>query len=406
MSFQQGLSGLDAATKNLDIIGNNVANANTVGYKSAAAEFADVFASSVGGDKTQVGIGTSISAVKTNFAQGNITVSNNPLDLAINGQGFYRLDTQGVISYTRNGQFSLDKNGYIVNSAGDNLTGYAAGANGVVSTASFAMLQVSTAQVSANPTTSGTIQVNLDAKKALLPAAGFLTTDPSTYSDATSLTVFDSLGDQHIMSVYFQKTAANVWDVYAAGDGVQIGATSVGQIGFLPDGSLDPATTTFPAVVNVPASAGAAVSIAVNLDFTGTTQFGNSFSVNQLTQDGYSSGSVAGYSVTPDGMIMARYTNGQTRQQGQVILANFKDPGGLAQLGANHWVETQASGQPLPGPPGTSDLGVIQAGALEESNVDLTAALVAMITAQRVYQANAQTIKSQDEVLQTMLNMK
>lgn len=406
MSFQQGLSGLDAATKNLDIIGNNVANANTVGYKSAAAEFADVFASSVGGDKTQVGIGTSISAVKTNFAQGNITVSNNPLDLAINGQGFYRLDTQGVISYTRNGQFMLDKQGYIVNSAGDNLSGYAAGSNGVVSTASFQKLQVSTAQVPAQATTNGTVQVNLDAKKGLLPAAGFLTTDPSTYSDATSLTVFDSLGDQHIMSIYFQKTAANVWDVYAAGDGTQIGAGSLGQVAFLPDGTLDTATTTFPAVINVPASPGAAAAIAVNLDFTGTTQFGNSFSVNQLTQDGYSSGSVAGYSVTADGMIMARYTNGQTRAQGQVILANFKDPGGLAQLGANHWVETQASGQPLPGPPGTSDLGVLQSGALEESNVDLTAALVAMITAQRVYQANAQTIKSQDEVLQTMLNMK
>ena len=123
MSFQQGLSGLNAATKNLDIIGNNVANANTVGFKSAAAEFADVFASSVGGDKTQVGIGTSITAVNTNFAQGNVNVSNNPLDLAINGQGFFRLDTKGVISYTRNGQYTLDKNGFMVNSNGDNLTG-------------------------------------------------------------------------------------------------------------------------------------------------------------------------------------------------------------------------------------------------------------------------------------------
>ena len=406
MSFQQGLSGLNAATKNLDIIGNNVANANTVGFKSAAAEFADVFASSVGGDKTQVGIGTSITAVNTNFAQGNVNVSNNPLDLAINGQGFFRLDTKGVISYTRNGQYTLDKNGFMVNSNGDNLTGYAAGPGGVVDTASFAKLRVSTAQVPAGATTTGNVSVNLNARKALLLPAGFNPTDPATYSDATSLSVFDTLGNEHTLSLYFMKTAANSWKVFAAGDGVQIGAGSSGTLAFASDGTLDTVASTFPSIVNVPSSAGAGGPIAVNLDFAGTTQFGNAFSVNQLSQDGYTSGGVAGYSVTSDGTIVARYTNGQTRQQGQVVLANFKNPGGLQQLGSNLWVETAASGQPLPGAPGSSDLGVLQSGALEDSNVDLTAALVAMITAQRVYQANAQTIKSQDEVLQTMLNMK
>ena len=406
MSFQQGLSGLNAATKNLDIIGNNVANANTVGFKSAAAEFADVFASSVGGDKTQVGIGTSITAVNTNFAQGNVNVSNNPLDLAINGQGFFRLDTKGVISYTRNGQYTLDKNGFMVNSNGDNLTGYAAGPGGVVDTASFAKLRVSTAQVPAGATTTGNVSVNLNARKALLLPAGFNPTDPATYSDATSLSVFDTLGNEHTLSLYFMKTAANSWKVFAAGDGVQIGAGSAGTLAFAANGTLDTVASTFPSIVNVPSSAGAGGPIAVNLDFAGTTQFGNAFSVNQLSQDGYTSGGVAGYSVTSDGTIVARYTNGQTRQQGQVVLANFKNPGGLQQLGSNLWVETAASGQPLPGAPGSSDLGVLQSGALEDSNVNLTAALVAMITAQRVYQANAQTIKSQDEVLQTMLNMK
>ncbi len=406
MSFQQGLSGLNAATKNLDIIGNNVANANTVGFKAATAEFADVFASSVGGDKTQVGIGTSITAVKTNFAQGNVNVSNNPLDLAINGQGFFRLDTKGVISYTRNGQYTLDKDGYMVNSKGDNLTGYAAGPSGVVDTASFAKLRVSKAQVPAAATSKGDVSVNLNAQRPILSAATFDPSDPSTYSDATSLSVFDSLGNEHTLSLYFLKSAASTWDVFAAGDGAQIGAGSAGTLVFAADGALDTAASTFPAVVNVPSSPGAGGPIAVNVDFADTTQFGNAFSVNQLTQDGYTSGGVAGYSVSPDGTMVARYTNGQTRQQGQVVLANFKNPGGLTQLGSNLWVETAASGQPLPGPPGSSDLGVLQSGALENSNVDLTAALVEMITAQRVYQANAQTIKSQDEVLQTMLNMK
>ena len=406
MSFQQGLSGLNAATKNLDIIGNNVANANTVGFKGAAAEFADVFASSVGGDTTQVGIGTSITAVKTNFAQGNINVSNNPLDLAINGQGFFRLDTAGVISYTRNGQFSLDKEGYIVNSNGDKLSGYAAGSQGIVDSASFAKLRVSTAQVPAGATSQGAVNVNVDSSKTALLPAGFNANDASSYHDATSLSVYDSLGNAHTLSIYFMKSAPNTWQVFAAGDGTPIGAGAAGTLVFATDGTLDATASTFPSVVNVPASPGAAGAIAVNLDFAGSTQFGNQFSVNQLTQNGYAAGRVAGYDVTPDGTIIARYSNGQTRQQGQVVLANFKNPGGLAQLGSNLWAETASSGQPLPGPPGSSDLGVLQSGAIEDSNVDLTAALVAMITAQRVYQANAQTIKTQDDVLQTMLNMK
>ena len=406
MSFQQGLSGLNAATKNLDVIGNNVANANTVGFKGAAAEFADVFASSVGGDSSQVGIGTAITAVNTNFSQGNINVSNNPLDLAINGQGFFRLDTVGVISYTRNGQFTLDKDGYLVNSSGDNVTGYSADAQGVVNSASFAKLRVSTAQVPAGATTTGKVMVNANSSKALLLPAGFNLSDSATYHDATSLSVYDSLGNAHTLSVYFMKTAANSWEVFAAGDGTQIGAGSAGTLVFAADGTLDTVGSTFPSVVNVPASAGAAGAVAVDLDFGGSTQFGSQFSVNHLSQNGYTSGRVAGYDVTADGTIVARYSNGQTRQQGQVVLANFKNPGGLAQLGSNKWAETAGSGQPLPGPPGSSDLGVLQSGALEDSNVDLTAALVAMITAQRVYQANAQTIKTQDDVLQTMLNMK
>jgi flagellar hook protein FlgE len=411
MSFQQGLSGLNAAAKNLDVIGNNVANASTIGYKGSSAEFSDVFASAVaGGSGTQVGIGTSLSSVAQQFTQGNITVTNNPLDLAVNGQGFFRVDSGGAIAYSRNGQFALDKNGYITDATGAKLTGYTANAAGVISKANYAPLQISTAEIAASATTSAKVVSNLDSRDTTLPAAGFLMTDPTTYHNATSVSVFDSQGNTHDLSLYFVKSAANTWDVFGAADGTQIaGGGAAGQIGtlaFKTDGTLDTATSTFPSVVSVPATAGAATPIAVNLDFTGSSQFGNVFSVNSLSQDGFTSGALSGYSVSADGTIQARYSNGQTRAQGQVLLANFANPNGLQPMGNSRWAETATSGQPLPGAPGSSSLGVLQAGAVEDSNVDLTAELVNMITAQRVYQANAQTIKTQDGVLQTLVNLR
>ncbi|MBK8064536.1 MAG: flagellar hook protein FlgE [Betaproteobacteria bacterium] len=407
MSFQQGLSGLNAAAKNLDVIGNNVANANTVGYKVSNAVFADVFASSIaGGGGTQIGIGTSVAGVSVGFTQGNVTTTDAPLDMAINGQGFFRVENQGSIAYTRNGQFSLDKNGYVVSPSGAFLTGYTANTMGVINTSSYTNLRISTSEIPANATTQGEIVTNLDSRKTALLPAGFDMNDPGTYHSATSMSVYDSQGNPHTLSMYFMKTAANSWEVFAAGDGTQIGAGSVGTLAFNSDGTLDSTGTTFPSTVNVPATAGATANVAVELNFDGTTQFGNIFSVNQLTQDGYTSGRLSGFSVADDGVIMSSYSNGQTRAQGQVMLANFNNPNGLQPLGGSFWAETATSGQPLPGTPGSSSLGVLQSGAVEESNVDLTAELVDMITAQRVYQANAQTIKTQDQVMQTLVNMR
>lgn len=407
MSFQQGLSGLNAAAKNLDVIGNNVANASTIGYKGAGAEFSDVFANSVSGSGgTQIGIGTAVTNVATSFTQGNISVTNNPLDMAINGSGFFRVDMNGSIGYTRNGQFSLDKNGYIVTTGGATLTGYAANAQGVVNSSSYQSLRVATSEIPATATTAATAGANFDSRVSALVPASFNLSDPTTFHNATSLAVFDSQGNPHTLSMYFMKSAPNTWQVFAAGDGTQIGAGAVGSLAFNTDGTLNTGGSTFPTVVNVPATLGASGPIAVNLDFTGTTQFGNVFSVNELTQDGYTSGRVTGFNVSADGTIVARYSNGQTRPQGQVMLANFNNPNGLQPLGSNMWGESAASGQPVPGAPGSSKLGVLQSGALEDSNVDLTAELVDMITAQRVYQANAQTIKTQDSVLQTIVNLR
>jgi len=406
MSFEQGLSGLNAASKSLDVIGNNVANASTVGFKGARAEFADVYATSLsGGGGTNIGIGTSLSAVAQQFSQGNITVTNNPLDVAINGAGFYRLSTNGTITYSRNGQFSLDKDGFVVNASGQHLTGYPPNASGGVTTASPTDLQVSAADLPPTLTTKATANVNLDSRATALSSAAFNMSDSTTYQGATSMSVYDSLGNAHSLSMYFVKTAANSWDVYGANDGTQIAGGPIGQVNFTSSGAIDTTTTTMPMALTLPVSTGAS-PITMNLDLSGSTQFGSAFGVNSLTQDGYASGKLTGYNVSPDGTITGRYSNGQTRAQGQIALANFNNPQGLTSLGNNQWAETAASGSALTGAPNSGSLGVLQSGATEDANIDLTAELVNMITAQRVYQANAQTIKTQDSVMQTLVNLR
>ena len=407
MSFQQGLSGLDVATKNLDVIGNNVANANTVGFKKSGAQFGDIMASSVAGTGSKsVGIGATVTAVLPSFVQGNLTVTNNPLDIAINGQGFFRMDDNGVVTYSRNGQFQLEKTGYIINGTGARLTGYPATATGAIVASTPAPLVVTTTDIPPTVTSTATVEVNVDSRAQPLPAAAFDVNVPTTYNSSTSLQVFDSLGNVHSLSTYFIHTTGNSWAVMAALDGTQIGTGPVGTMNFLGNGSLDTATSTVPMALSAIMTNGAASPFNINLDLSGSTQFGSTFGVNKLDQDGFASGRLSGFSVDDSGIVLARYSNGQTRKQGQVVLVNFTDPQGLRALGSNGWAETISSGAPLVGAPGTGNLGAVQSGALEDSNVDLSQELVAMITAQRVYQANAQSIKTMDSVLQTLIQMR
>jgi flagellar hook protein FlgE len=405
MSFQQGLSGLNAASQNLDVIGNNVANSSTVGFKSSVAEFADVYAASMNGaGSNSVGIGTSVSSVAQQFSQGSITTTSNPLDVAINGSGFFVLSNNGTTTYSRNGQFSLDKNGFLVNSSGQDVTGYPASASGGVTTGTPTNLQVSATDLTPAATANATANVNLNAGSAV-PASAFNMTDSTTFQGSTSMSVYDSLGDSHTLSLYFAKTASNAWNVYGANDGTQIGAGPIGTVNFLPSGAIDPSTTTMPLALTLPVATGAS-PISMNLDLTGSTQFGSAFSANSLTQDGFAAGQLTGYSIAKDGTITGNYSNGQTRAQGQIALANFTNPQGLQNLGNNQWTQTSASGAPVTGAPGSGSLGNLQSGAVEESNVDLTAELVNMITAQRAYQANAQTIKTEDQVMQTLVSLR
>ena len=410
MSFQQGLSGLNGASKQLETIGNNIANSNTVGFKSAVTQFADVYANSLSGTSGlgTAGIGTRVSQVAQQFSQGNVTASNNALDMAINGGGFFRLTNGGAVSYARNGQFQLDKDGFIVSPNGGQLTGFGVDAQGAIVTGNPTELRISTADLAPKITTEIEAQLNLDSRATAIPAATvFNAADPTTYHNATSATVFDSLGNPHIVQTYFRKidAPANTWQVYATSTTSVIAAGVKATLTFSPSGVL---TGTVPATdqLSLPLTNGANTPLVIDLDLAGTTQFGATFSVNSLVQDGYASGRLSGFTAGSDGVITGRYTNGKTATLGQVILANFRNPNGLQPLGNNEWAESAGSGEALVGTPDSGSLGLIQASATEDSNVDLTAELVNMITAQRVFQANAQTIKTQDQILQTLVNLR
>jgi len=409
MAFQQGLSGLNAAAHNLEVIGNNVANANTVGFKQSRTEFADVYATWVAGaGGQQAGIGVGVSDVAQMFEQGNITITNNPLDIAINGVGFFRMSQNGATTYTRNGAFKIDKDGFFVNANGDKLTGYPANNNGIILQSSApAELRTTTADLAPQATTEAILSLNLDSRKTDMPAGSFNFNDPLTYHNTTTVQVFDSLGNPHNLSVFLLKTAANSWEVYAQNDGAALnGGAAVGTLNFTTGGVIDTTTTTLPFNLTLPMATGAGTPQTATLQFQGTTQFGSNFGVTRVQQDGFTSGRLLGFSVASDGVILGRYSNGKSFAQGQIVLASFTNSQGLTPLGNNAWAESSDSGQPAVGAPDTGNRGTTNAGALEESNVDLTAELVHMITAQRAYQANAQTVKTQDQLMQTLVNLR
>jgi flagellar hook protein FlgE len=420
MSFQQGLSGLNAASKNLEVIGNNVANANTVGAKASRAEFADMYANAIGGGGgTSIGIGVNLNAVTQQFTQGNITSTENPLDVAINGNGFFQVSSGAQTLYTRNGQFQADRNGNIINSAGMKLIGYPANAQGVIQPGAAVPLQLPTSGVQPNPTGSNVIELNLDARKGATVAAAAPLIDfanANTYNDATSVTVFDAKGQDVALTYYFQKTATDTWNVFATANGTPVSVDGAGNplpvttINFPPNGGTptSPAGTVnidIPTTTNAAGSATLAIT-GVALDLTGATQFGSPFGVTGMRQDGYAAGQLSGVSIEDNGVVTATYSNGQSKPAGQIELATFRNVQGLSPLGGNLWSRSFASGDPTVGASGTANFGALQAGSLEESNTDLTGELVNMITAQRVYQANAQTIKTQDQVLQTLVNLR
>ncbi len=435
MSFQQGISGLNAASRNLEVIGNNIANANTVGAKVSRAEFADVYASASADQwNSQPGMGVRLTGVTQQFTQGSIRSTENPMDVAINGRGFFRVsqpDTREP-AYTRNGQFQLDENGFIVTSDRLRLQGYRIDAGTGMATGVPGDIQLPAQGIAPRVTSTGGLQMNLDGRTVAPTAAtpAFSMTDAKSYTASTSMAVYDQQGNEQVLSLYFRRTAAdNQWEVYASLNGQAVPAAGggaqppAGQLTFMPDGTLDTAnsgsltggvlsagdlTLNLPfssATLPVPPS-GSLTSAPVSLSFAGTTQFGRAFGVTEATQNGYAAGQLTGFGIADDGTVQARYSNGKTLGVAQIALADFRNQQGLSPIGGNLWRETPASGQATMSAPGTANLGLLEGGALEESNVDLTQQLVDMITAQRAYQANAQTIKTQDQMLSTLVNLR
>jgi flagellar hook protein FlgE len=423
MSFQQGLSGLAGASKSLDVIGNNVANASTVGFKSAQAQFADMYANSMNrSGNSPVGIGVAVANVQQAFTQGNVTTTNNPLDIAINGDGFFRMQgslTDSSPMYGRNGQFQLDKNGYIINPSekGAYLTGWL----GTVIGGDPVPLKIDTSNIPATATTAVKTNLNLDSRlTGIAPATTpFSPTNSASYNSTTGVTVYDSLGNSYNVQTYYVKNATTStatvtnWDVYVTVDGVALDGNApttpatIDKVGTLAFNSSGVLTSTQPAAtLTLTPKAGASFPSAITLDYTGTTQTGQAFAPVAQSQDGKSPGVLSSFSIGKDGLIQGSYSNGDTKTLGQVLMVNFANPNGLQPLGSNLYTATADAGSPLIGTPTTGQFGVLQARAVEDSNVDLTTELVNMIVAQRVYQANSQTIKVQDTVLQTLVSLR
>lgn len=425
MAFQHGLSGLNASSKNLDVIGHNIANANTTGFKASRAEFAEMVAASMGaGGGNNYGIGVEVAAVAQQFSQGNVTVTGNNLDVAINGNGFFKVQQpDGSAAYTRAGNFKLDKTGDLVTNGGAQVMGFKVDPTTGLSTSEAQPLSFPTgAPIQARQTNTLTATLNLDARAKDAagapavpgppPIAAIPPTPRSTYG--TSINVFDTQGVAVPVNLYFEKNGSNTWDVYTQLDDPTavppVVAAPIGQIVFDGNGVYDATASTVPMTVSVdPATANPNNPPApwnVTIDFENCTQFGSKFAVADLTQDGYASGDLTSINISNDGMVMASYSNGVTRAEAQVALANFRNPQGLLAVGGNNWVESFDSGPAVMGKPGDGNFGALRSGALEDSNVDLTAELVNMMTAQRAYQANAQTIKTQDQVMSTLVNLR
>ncbi len=401
MSYEIALTGINAASTELDVIANNIANSGTTGFKRSNVEFADVFAS---GAMNISGRGVKVTDVRQNFSQGDLTTSDNSLDLGVEGQGMFQLSDNGSPVYTRAGAFGLDEEGYVVSSDDLRLRGYSADADGRIEP-TLGDIQVEFKDIQPKVTSTVELNMNLDSDAEVLPP--FDVTDPDTYNFSTQTTVYDSLGAGQTATTYLHKDAPNTWTSYLFVDDQPINAAG-DELVFTAEGQLDTvngaAGTTTQSGPFTPVSGGSDMDLTY--DISNITQYQSKFGVNQIAQDGYTTGRLDDVEFNTEGVLFGRFSNGQTKEMGQVVLANFTNKNGLSAAGGTNWSETPDSGPATIGTPGSASLGLIQSGSLEQSNVNLTEELVSMISAQRGFQANAQVISTADEVTQTVINLK
>ena len=403
MSFQSAISGMRAASTDLSTIGNNVANANTTAFKSSRVQFTDVFAStSAGVAATATGQGVNTAKVAQQFTQGNITFTNNGLDLAISGNGFFVVDAQGQQLYSRDGSFGLDREGYMVNGNGQRLKAFTADSTGGI-TGALETLQVTSANTAPKATASMAFGANLDSQDTPPRVTPFDANNNATFNSTTATTVYDSLGGSHLLQLYFVKTGPSTWDTNSQIDGASIGPAN--PIAFNTSGALSvPAGGAITLPAFTPVGGGDPLNLSINV--SEMTQYGAPFAVNRITQDGYTTGRLSGVDIDKQGIVFARFTNGQSTVQGQVALANFANSQGLLSLGNNNWAASFESGAALVGSPATGSFGQIQSGALEDANIDLSQELVNLIVAQRNFQANTQVIQAESAVTQSILQIR
>ena len=457
MSFNIALSGLNAAQKDLDVTTNNIANVNTVGFKESRAEFVDVYASSLlAAGSTKVGDGVLTADVAQQFSQGSIQFTNNALDLAITGNGFFAtvpevnsLET----SYTRAGQFKLNSDNFVVNSKGGHLLGFPVNPDG-----SSSSVSLSTSKPILIPTSSGAptrtsevdIRMNLPAGDPYITdaPANFSPEDPLTFNNSTSVTVFDSLGESHIMTYYFVKDnpveSPNEWLMFTAVDGTmvnladpdgtaetdnRIGGTIAGDPGFIGARLKFNASGDFIEQTPSLASGGIVseqlggtilangaeptqtIGVNFNLDTAGPnpnepTQFASNFEVTALNQDGLAVGRLTGIDIGVDGLVRATYSNGTSQPLARIAMVSFANEQGLSQVGNSGWKESILSGEALAGEGGTGTFGTINSSALEQANVNLTAELIDLISAQRNFQANSRALEVDNQLNQTILQIR
>lgn len=404
MSFSQAVSGLNAASSGLDSIGNNIANSATNGFKGAHASFSDMFAGS------GVGLGVNVAAISQNFKDGSITRTDRATDVAISGNGFFRLlDTNGDVVYSRDGEFHRDKGGNLVNNQGMMVSGFPAGmdANGNVSIQTGGIpqtLNIPTDMMDAKASAKGELTINLNSDDKVPAITTFDPDNPDSYNFSTTMTAYDSQGNTHEIAVYFVKTADNKWDVKAKDSTDKTSAIqNLGAMEFDGNGKLkNPADFTV-AYKGLNGADPGAIDLSLNKT---RQQKVTESSVSKIDVDGYQSGEYTNFKIENDGTITASYSNQQKRTVGKMALSSFANPNGLASQGSNVWKATNASGNPMDGVPGTGQFGNLTGGALEASNVDMSQELINMIVMQRNYQSNSQTIKTQDQMLQTLVNLR
>ncbi|RRV34819.1 flagellar hook protein FlgE [Stutzerimonas stutzeri] len=434
MTFNTALSGLKAASTHLDVTGNNIANTGTTGFKYSRAEFADLYASSMfGTGSNAVGSGVITADIAQQHTQGNISYTDNSLDLAVNGSGYFIVNDGGTQLYTRSGAFKVDNQGNVIDNSGNNLMGYGVDADGNLVNGELTNLTVDTSNQAPKATSTVTQGVALNSSETV-PTIAFDPTVSDSFNWSTSVSLYDSQGNEHTMTQYFVKEASNEWSMHVLIDGRNPGdpastdpyqaslsfdtsgrlqASASNDFTVNADGTITladwvPATITDATTDPVTwGDNGAAASTSgVTLDLRNMTQTNTRFAVNSLSQDGYTTGQLSGLSVDETGQLFATYTNGQVNLIGQVALATFANMQGLTPVGGTAWKQSLASGEPVIGTPGSGTLGSIVSGALEDSNVDLTAQLVDLIIAQRNYQANAKTIETENAIAQTIINIR